>query len=103
MKPFIEKDCTFVFEGKSFISGGAYISKDYLIAYPHENGKLKDWHGNTLGIWWLLSWKPAIFFGRHSFYNSKYYYMRAKVNGIEYSLRGFGPGFIASGKAIKPK
>jgi hypothetical protein len=48
-----------------------------------------------------LGSRRAIFFGHHSWQGSHFYYMRAAVNGKKYSLRGFGVGMIAKGKALK--
>jgi hypothetical protein len=99
--PFIEKDCTIEHEDKQFSSGGAIVTDTRLIAYPSENGILNDWHGNKIGTYTVTSSRPAIFFGHHSHWGSRYYYMRATVNGKQYSLRGFGVGMVAMGKAIK--
>lgn len=100
-EPYIEKDCIFNFQGKAFTAGGAIVTQDYLIAYPDKNGVLKDWHGNTIGTWRTISTRPAIFFGHRSWQGSTYYYMRATVNGQQYTIRGFGEGMIARGKRIK--
>ncbi len=99
--PFVEQDCTVAFQGHKFTAGGAVATKTELIAYPGKNGQLKDWHGNTIGSYSVISSRPAIFFGRRSWQGSRYYFMRAKVNGVSYSLRGFGVGMVAQGKAIK--
>lgn len=99
--PFIEDVCTITHQGKLVIAGGAVVTDKYLIAYPDAKGVLKDWHGNQIGTYRVISSRPAIFFGRQSWIGSTYYYMRATVNGIQYSLRGFGEGMVAQGKAIK--
>lgn len=98
---YVERDCVFNFQGRSFEAGGAVVTPDYLIAYPDKDGVLKDWHGKAIGTWRTISARRAIFFGRYSWQGSHFYYMRAKVNGREYSLRGFGEGMIAKGKAVK--
>jgi len=100
---FIETDCTISHEGKTFEAGGAVVTQGYLIAYPRDNGVLADWHGNAIGTWRTISSRKAVFFGRRSWMGETYYYMRGVVNGVEYALRGFGTGMIASGKAIKSK
>lgn len=100
-EPYIEQDCTVEHEGKKFTSGGAVVTDSYLIAYPAKDGVLNDWHGKKLGTWRVISSRPAIFFGHHSWQGSRYYHMRATVNGKHYSLRGFGEGMVAKGKAIK--
>ena len=98
---YIESNCTVEFQGKSFESGGAVVTPDYLLAYPGDNGMLNDWHGKPIGTFKVISSRPAIFFGRKSFISDRYYYMAAKVDGVCYSLRGFGTGMIAKGKKIK--
>jgi hypothetical protein len=101
-QPYIEQDCTIEYKGRKFTSGGAIVADDYLIAYPAEHGVLKDWHGNALGTWRVISSRPAVFFGHGSFYGNNYYYMRATLSdGRKYSLRGFGKGMIAKGRRIK--
>jgi hypothetical protein len=100
MDKFIEKDCTIEHQGRQFTSGGAVVTDQYLVAYPDKGGELKDWHGNVLGTWRVIGSRPAVFFGYRSWQGSTYYYMRARVGGREYSLRGFGVGMIARGKAV---
>lgn len=99
--PFIEQDCTFSHKGRSFTSGGAIVTDQYLTAYPGKEGRLNDWHGNQIGTYRILSSRPARFFGCPSWMGDRYYYMRATVNGTQYSLRGFGEGMIARGKSLK--
>jgi hypothetical protein len=99
--PFVEQNCVITHEGKSFESGGAVVTENYLVAYPDKNGVLKDWHGNQIGTYKTISSRIARFFGRMSWQGSKYYYMRGFVNGKAYALRGFGEGMVAKGKAIK--
>ena len=110
-----ETKCIVEHEGRKFESGGAVVEDDYLIAYPGERvdfaklalgasncmRPLNNWHGNRIGSWYVLSSRPAVFFGCPSAYGSTYYYMRGVVNGRRYSLRGFGVGMVATGKALK--
>ena len=99
---FVEQDCTIEHEGRKFTSGGAIVSDSYLIAYPAKGGELRDWHGNTIGRYSVVGSRPAVFFGRHSWMGSRYFYMRATLtDGRRYALRGFGDGIIAKGKRIK--
>lgn len=100
-QPYIEQDCTVRFGNRSFESGGAFISDDYLVAYPAEGGILNDWHGNRIGAYAFQSSRPAVFFGRRSWIGDRYYTMRAWVNGQTYTLRGFGVGMVARGKVRK--
>jgi hypothetical protein len=97
----IEKNCTLVVCGRRITSGGAVVTDTYLRAYPSKGGVLHDWHGRPIGTWRTLSTRPAVFFGRQSFAASRYYYMRAMVDGREYSLRGFGEGMVAMGRVVK--
>jgi len=97
----IEQNCTIEFQGRSFTAGGAAVSDTYCVAYPAKGGALQDWRGNVIGTWRVLSSRPAIFFGHHSWQGEHYYYMRATVSGREYSLRGFGVGMVAMGRALK--
>lgn len=99
--PFIETDCTVHHEGRAFTAGGAIVTEDRLVAYPRPGGVLGDWHGNPIGTWRVISSRPAVFFGRRSWMGDRYFYMRAVVNGHEYSLRGFGEGCVAFGRALK--
>ena len=98
---YIEKDCAFQHEDKSFTAGGAVVTDSGIIAYPGENGVLQDWHGNQIGTYEVISSRPAIFFGHLSWQGHRYYFMRAVVDGKRYSLRGFGVGMVARGKRIK--
>lgn len=95
----VERDCVFEHQGRKFESGGAFVSPDFLIAYPGANGVLNDWHGRQIGTYQVISSRPAVFFGHRSFMADRYFYMRAKLtSGETYSLRGFGEGMIARGK-----
>ena len=98
---YIEKDCVVTAQGKSFEAGGAVVFDNYLIAYPAKDGELKDWHGNVIGFYRVISSRPAVFFRHHSWQGSRYYYMRATVNYVHYSIRGFGIGTVAKGKRVK--
>lgn len=98
---FIETG-TVIHEGREYTSGGAFVSDDYLVAYPDGCGNLKDWQGNTIGSYTVTNSRKAIFFGRFSWQGSHYYYMRATLpDGRQYALRGFGAGMIAKGKHVK--
>ena len=96
----IEQDCTVKHEGLEFTAGGAVVTDGYLVAYPGDAGALNDWHGRQIGTYRVISTRPAVFFGRRSWQGSTYYFMRGTVDGVTYSLRGFGRGMIARGKRI---
>src|SRR5215813_7334229 len=38
MPDYIEKDCTFSHDGRTFEAGGAVVTSELLIAYPAANG-----------------------------------------------------------------
>ena len=95
---FVESDCTFTFDGRSFESGGAIVTPNAIVAYPGANGQLKDWHGNVIGTWRAVSkWRID------SHYSSHMYQIEAIVNGIAYTGRGMGEGIIYRGKVKKGK
>ena len=99
--PYIEKDCTFNHEGHTYTSGGALVTPERIVAYPAKDGVLRNWHGHQIGTYRIVNKQRAIFFGRRSWQGSHYYYMRARVGDVMYSLRGFGEGMVATGKRIK--
>lgn len=92
---FVEQDCTISFEGKTFEAGGAFISPDFLIAYPdtETSGALKDWHGNVIGrcnvlsSWRINSWMSSHMFSYECF-----------VDGVRYVGRGCGKGMLLRAK-----
>lgn len=95
---YIEKDCIFTHEGKTFSSGGAYVAPNYLIAYPAKDGALHNWHGKILGSWRAVSsWLVR------SYYGPRMYQIEATVNGITYTGRGFGEGMLFRGRAKKSR
>lgn len=99
---YIEQNCIIEHQGRTFESGGAVVTDQYLIAYPAAAGILTDWHGAQIGTYSVISSRPAVFFGRRSWQGSTYYHMRATLaNGARYSIRGFGVGMIARGRKIK--
>lgn len=91
---YVERDCTFTFEGRTFESGGAIVTDDAIVAYPRENGVLGDWHGNPIGTWKVTSSWPV-----RSYIGSRMYQIRATLDdGRTYTGRGFGEGMIYRGK-----
>jgi hypothetical protein len=96
-----EKKCSLVVCGRRFTSRGAVVTDTYLRAYPAPGGILNDWHGRPIGTWQTVSSHPAVFFGRRSWMAERYFYMRARVDGKDYSLRGFGEGMVACGRVLK--
>ena len=51
MKNFVEENCTFTHDGKSFTFSGSYLIDDHGLVYITEKqGKITatDWHGNLI-------------------------------------------------------
>lgn len=95
--PFVEQDCTFIHEGKSFTSGGAVVTDTRLIAYPdtETSGNLKDWHGNVIGTCRVLSsWRLPL----HCWVSSRMFSYECFVDGVRYVGRGCGKGMILRAK-----
>ncbi len=91
--PYVEEDCTFHHEGRTFEAGGAVVTDGWLIAYAGSNGVLNDWHGNPLGTWRTLSsWRVQSYIGSHM------HSIEARVNGVRYVGRGFGEGMSLRAK-----
>ena len=88
-------------EGREYSAGGAYVSPEHLVCYPHEDGSVREWAGATLGSYRVVSSRPAVFFGRSSWQGDRHFYMWATVQGRTYALRGFGPGMLARGRVVR--
>jgi hypothetical protein len=54
---------------------------------PTSRRELTDWHGNKLGTCFLSSSWPV-----RSYIGSRMYQIYARVNGVDYTGRGFGEG-----------
>lgn len=94
MTTYIERDCTFTHEGRTFEAGGAVVTPDSIVAYPGRDGVLTDWHGAILGTWRATSsWRTP-----HSFVSSRMYQIEANVRGVVYTGRGCGVGMVFRGK-----
>jgi len=91
---YVEKDCTFTFQGRTFESGGAVVTDQWIIAYPGKDGRLNDWHGQQIGTYRILStWRTP-----RSFISSTMSSIECFVNGIRYVGRGAGIGMILRAK-----
>jgi hypothetical protein len=102
MENFAETDCTITHAGRSYTANGAAISDARIVCYIGNDNTVTDWHGNVIGTYRVTSSRPAVFFGRRSFYGSRYYYMRVTLHdGRVYAVRGFGKSMIAQGKRVK--
>jgi hypothetical protein len=91
---YVEKDCRFTFQGRTFESGGAIVKDEWIIAYPGKDGRLNDWHGQQIGTYNILStWRTP-----RSFVSSTMSSIECLVNGIRYVGRGAGIGMILRAK-----
>ena len=92
--PFVETDCTFDFQGRSFESGGAFCDGARIVAYPGKDGILNDWHGRPIGRWRATStWRTP-----SSFVSPTMSSIVATVDGTVYVGRGAGEGMIFRGR-----
>ena len=97
---YIETDCKVTFQGRTFESGGAMITDDFIIGYPTKDGRLLNWNGTELlghiritGAW------PAVFFGKRSWMGEHLFQIEVKtLDGVFYTGRGFGSGMLYRGK-----
>ena len=93
--PYIEQDCIITHEGQSFEAGGAVVTPDFIIGYLYDDGKVKSWHGETLGTYRITStWRI------YSAWSSSMSQVYARINGIEYTGRSMGVGFSFKGKRV---
>jgi hypothetical protein len=91
---YVETDCVFEVEGHKYEADGAVVTPDRIVAYPGENGRLNDWHGNPIGTYRIVStWRTP-----RSYVSSTMHQIEATVNGIVYTGRGAGTGMIYTGK-----
>ncbi len=91
---YVEPNCTFEHNGRTFESGGAVVTPERIIAYPRDGGILGDWHGAVIGTWRAItSWSMP-----RSWFAPRMYQIEATVNGVVYTGRGCGVGMIFKGK-----
>ncbi len=96
MSVYVERDCTFEFEGRSFESGGAVVTPGYIFAYPAADGVLRDWHGREIGSWREVSrWRMAQWSPAGGWFMLQ---IEARVGGVLYTGRGFGVGMVYRGR-----
>lgn len=92
--PYVETDCSFEHEGKTYTAGGAVVTYSNIVAYPDVGGTLKDWHGNVLGTWrTVTTWRTP-----RSYFSPTMSQIEATVDGVVYTGRGAGVGMIYKGK-----
>ena len=93
---YIEKDCVFKHEGKSFVAGGAIVTPHCLVGYLAKDGIIQDWHGKFLGVYAITAtWKI------NSYISNVMHQVIASVNGVKYTGRSCGVGMIFKGKRIR--
>jgi hypothetical protein len=103
---YVEQDCCFEHEGRSFCAGGAAINGDVAIGYvtglPEDDraarlsafrvslGVITNWHGDeTLGrITRFTSWPIR------SYLSPRMYQITARIDGVFYTGRSGGNGMI---------
>lgn len=94
MEPYIERNCDFTHQGKTFTAGGAVVTDDLLVAYPGADGKLNDWHGSQIGTYRVMStWRAP-----RSFVSSTMSTIECFVEGVRYVGRGAGKGMVVRAK-----
>lgn len=92
--PYNEGLVPFTHEGKTFSANGAYVDKDFIVAYPKANGILGDCKGQAIGTWRAVStWRTP-----RSWVSSTMSQIEATVNGIRYTGRGAGENMLYKGK-----
>jgi hypothetical protein len=111
---FVEADCAFVHEGRSFTSGGAAVTDDYALVYIGDAIKREgslgsldvgdyhatDWHGNIIGRAHLVSsWRVPN--GWLSGRLCAYYVTIYGRPPRHYNVRGSGQGMVARGARVK--
>lgn len=91
---YIESNCTIEHAGRTFESGGAIISEQFIIAYLGKSSILTDWHGSPIGQYRILStWKTP-----RSYISSTMHSVECFVNGVRYVGRSAGEGMSIRAK-----
>lgn len=106
---YIEQDCSIEFKGKRFVSGGAVVNEDQLIAYigkpvrdseTTENYKypkyyITNWHGDHIGTCLFRGWTRP--FGQY--YMPKVYTVLIMLKtGDVYKGKTQGAGMVVKAK-----
>lgn len=107
MQAYVEQNCTIEHNGRTFTSGGAVVTPDYIVAYvgdfllsgltgQRDTRKLTDWHGNVIGTCTLASsWRI------NSYISDRMYQIYATVDGRRYTGRGCGEGMVCKLRPCK--
>ena len=95
MEAFVERDCAFEFEGKTFEAGGAVVTAQHAIGYLSDDMReIRTWHGDRLGVARVVRSWPM----RHSWVSSRQYQVEATINGRTYTGRTMGAGMLWRGR-----
>ena len=94
--PFCEIGCIIEHEGRTFESGGAYLTQDYAVGYLSSDCKsITTWKGDPLGQCRVTSsWDRT----PRSYLYSRQFQVEATINGIKYTGRSAGAGMLWRGK-----
>jgi hypothetical protein len=104
---YVEHNCTFHHEGRTYEAGGAVVMGDYAVAYigkpdgrdwsthvGNSVGPLTNWRGETIGRYRIVSsWLQGF-----SHPLTRMYQIEATIDGVTYTGRGQGKGMIWRGK-----
>lgn len=97
MSTYVETDCTFTHQGRTFSAGGAVVTPDRIVAYLGKRGVLTDWHGSELGTWRAVaSWPMTP--DRSGTSWGRMFQVEASVGGMVYTGRSQGESMVYSGK-----
>jgi len=98
---FIEADCTFTHEGRTYEAGGSVVTADYAVAYVTVTNErlgcvveITDWHGRMLGHGVIT----AVWHTPRSYTSSRMMQIRAVIDGVAYTGRSAGNGMIWRGR-----
>lgn len=95
-KRWVEKACTYRYGGRSFTSGGAFVSPKYVVGYLGKNGILQTWHGKKLGTYKVVArWRTPT---SYSYISDVMLQVEAKVRGVIYTGRSAGINMIFKGR-----
>ncbi len=98
---YIETDCKFEHQGKTFEAGGAVVNEQYAIGYfkcqaMSTPDMITDWHGKQLSSKARVTASWPIF----SCLSHDMYQIEATIDGIAYTGRTLGDGMIWRGKRM---
>lgn len=97
---YVEQNCDFTHAGKTFTSGGAVVTHDFIVGYTGKvvDGvrEITDWHGKRIGTMRITStWATP-----RSYVSSTMHQAYATVDGVRYTGRTAGEGMIFKGRKV---